>query len=78
MVWWVLNLFDSDGVQHVWQHPGAVYQENCALHGGGSIMVLGCMITAGTGELRVIEGNMDSNMYCEETEDDFLSSETVF
>ncbi len=43
--------------------------ENCALptvnHGGGSIMVWGCMSTAGTGELRFIEGNMDSNMYCD-------------
>ncbi len=45
------------------------YQENCALptvkHCGGSIMVWGCMTTAGTGELRFIEGNMDSNMYCD-------------
>ncbi len=64
-----VNLFDSDGVQHVWQRPGEEYQENCALptvkHGGGSIMVWGCMTTAGTGELRFIEGNMDSNMYCD-------------
>ncbi len=28
-------------------------------------MVWGCMSTAGTGELRFIEGNMDSNMYCD-------------
>ncbi len=63
-----VNLFD-DGVQHVWWHPGEEYQENSVLptvkHGGGSIMVLGCMTTAGTGELRFIEGNMDSNMYCD-------------
>ncbi len=49
--------------------PGEEYQENCALptvkHGGGSIMVWGCMSAAGTGELRFIEGNMDSNMYCD-------------
>ncbi len=42
-----VNLFDSDGVQHVWWRPGEEYQENCALptvkHGGGSIMVWGCM-----------------------------------
>ncbi len=48
---------------------GEEYQENCALttvkHGGGSIMVWGCMSAAGTGELRIIEGNMDSNMYCD-------------
>ncbi len=34
-------------------------------HGGDSIMVLGCMCAAGTGELWFIEGNMDSNMYCD-------------
>jgi len=31
----------------------------------GSIMVWGCMRAAGTGELSFIEGNMDSNMYCD-------------
>ncbi len=64
-----VNLFGSDGVQHVWWCPGEEYQENCALptvkHGGGSIMVWGCMSAAGTGELRFIEGNIDSNMYCD-------------
>ncbi len=60
-----VNLFDSDGFQHVWRRPGEEYQENCVLptvkHGGGSIMVWCCMATAGTGELRFIEGNM----YCD-------------
>ncbi len=44
--------------------PGEEYQEKVK-HGGGSIIVWGCMSTAGTGELRFIEGNMDSNMYCD-------------
>ncbi len=35
------------------------------LHGGGSIMVWVCMTTAGTRELRFIEGNLDSNMSCD-------------
>ncbi len=60
-----VKLFHSDGVQHVWRRPGEEYQESCALptvkHGGGSIIFLGLMITAGTGELRFIEGNVDSN-----------------
>ncbi len=75
-----VNLFGSDGVQHVWWCPGEEYQENCALLtvdlGGGSIMVWGCMSAAGTGELRFIEGNMDSNTYWDC--DDALPSETVF
>ncbi len=63
-------LFGSDGVQHVWWRSGEEYQENCALptvkhDSGGSTMVWGCMTTAGTGELRFIEGKIDSNMYCD-------------
>ncbi len=53
-------MFGSDGEEN---------QEKFALptvkHGGGSIMVWGCMSAAGTGELRFIEGNMDSNIYCD-------------
>ncbi len=63
-----VNLFDS-GVQHMWRRPGEENQENCALptvkHGGGNILVWGYMTTVGTGELLFIEGNMDSNMYCD-------------
>ncbi len=53
----------------MWWRPGEENQENCALptvkHGGGSIMVWGYMTTVGTGELLFIEGNMNSNMYCD-------------
>ena len=34
-------------------------------HGSGNIMVWGCMNAAGVGELHLIQGNMNSNMYCE-------------
>ena len=34
-------------------------------HGGGNVMVCGCMSAAGVGELYFTEGNMNSNMYCE-------------
>ncbi|KAL0152043.1 hypothetical protein M9458_052647, partial [Cirrhinus mrigala] len=45
-------------------------------HGGGGIMVWGCMSAAGTGELRFIEGNMDFIMYCiSEGEHDAFPSE---
>ena len=64
-----INLFGSDGVRRVWRHPGEEYQDKCVVptvkHGGGSIMVWGCMSAAGTGELHFIEGHMNSNMYCD-------------
>ncbi len=73
-----INLFDSVGVQHVWRCPGEEYQENCALptikHGGGSIMVWGCMSAAGTGELRFIEGTMESSMYGDILNHNMMSS----
>ncbi len=64
-----INLFGSDGVKGVWQQPGEEYKDKCVLptvkHGGGSVMVWGCMSTAGTGKLQFIEGNINSNMCCD-------------
>ncbi len=63
------NLFGSDGVKRVWRQPGEKYKDKCVLptvkHGGGSVMVWGCMSAAGTGELQFIEGTMNANMYCD-------------
>ncbi len=54
-----INLFGSDGVKCVWKQPGEEYKDKCVLptvkHGGGSVMVWGCMSAAGTGELQFIE-----------------------
>ncbi len=64
-----INLFCSDRVKHVWRQPGEEYKDKCVLptvkHGGGSVMVWGCMSAAGTGELQFIEGTMNANMYCD-------------
>ncbi len=58
-----INLFGSDGVKRVWQQPGDEYKDNCVLptvkHGGGSVMVWGCMSAAGTVELQFIEGTRE-------------------
>ena len=63
------NLFGSDGFKHVWRRPVEEYKDKCAMptvkHGGGNVMVWGCMSAAGVGELHFLEGNMKSNMYCE-------------
>ncbi len=62
-----INLFGSDGVKRVWRQPGEEYKDKCVLptvkHGGGSVMVFGCMSAACTGEF--IEGSMNANMYCD-------------
>ncbi len=64
-----INLFCSDGVKRVWRQPGEEHKDKCVLptvkHGGGSIMVWGCMCPAGTGEQQFIEGTMNANMYCD-------------
>ena len=64
-----INLFGSDGFKHVWRRPGEEYKDKCVMptvkHGGGNVMVWGCMSAAGVGEFYFIEGNMNSNMYCE-------------
>ena len=64
-----INLFGSDGFKHVWRRLGEEYKNKCASptvkHGGGNVLVWGCMSAAGVGELHFIEGSMNSNMYCE-------------
>ncbi len=64
-----INLFGSDSVKRVWRQPSEEYKDKCVLptvkHGGGSVMVWGCMSAAGTGELQFIEGTMNANMYCD-------------
>ncbi len=63
-----IKVFGSDGVKRVWWQPGEEYKDKCVLptvkHGGGSVMVWGCMGAAGTVELQFIEGTMNANMYC--------------
>ena len=63
-----INLFGFDGLKHVLRRPGEEYKDRCVMptvkHGGGNVMVWGCMSAAGVGELHFIEGNMNSNIYC--------------
>ncbi len=43
-------------------------------HGGGSILMWGCMGAAGVGELHFIEGISNSQMYCTILEEKLLPS----
>ena len=64
-----INLFGSDALNIVWWQPGEEYKYKCVLHtvnhGGGSVMVWGCMSATSTGELQFIGGTMNANMYCD-------------
>jgi len=46
---------------------GEEYKPECVIptvkHGGGSIMVWGCMLAHGMGEILMCEGRMDSKKY---------------
>lgn len=63
-----INLFGTDGFKTVWRRKGEEYKEKCMVptvkHGGGSVLVWGCMSAAGVGELHFIDGIMNSAMYC--------------
>ena len=43
-------------------------------HGGGGVMVLGCMAASGVGNLTFIDGIMDHKMYIELLKNNLLPS----
>lgn len=61
------NIFGSDGRGYVWRKPGEAFSKQNLLptvkHGGGSVMVWGCMAASGVGNLHFIEGIMDKHLY---------------
>ncbi len=77
-----INVFGSDGVKRVWWQPGEDYKDKCVLptvkHGGGSVMVWGCMIAARYWVATVHWGNHECQhvLWHTEAEHDPLPSET--
>ncbi len=67
-----LNVFGTDGFKTVWHHKGEEYKGKCMVptvkHGGGSVLMWGCMSAAGVGEL------MNSQMYCSILKEKMLPS----
>lgn len=61
------NLHGSDGKMFVWRKPNAEFNHQntkaTVKHGGGSVMVWGCMSSAGVGNLHFIDGKMDKFGY---------------
>ncbi len=65
-------------LQTVWRRKGEEYKEKGTVptvkHGGGSVLMWGCMSAAGVGELHFIDGIMNSQMYCSILKEKMLPS----
>lgn len=61
------NVFGSGGRQHYWKKPGASLQSHhvkpIVKHGGGSIMLWGCITAQGVGYMCRINDSMDASLY---------------
>ncbi len=73
-----INVFGTDGFKTVWCRKGEESKEKCMVptvkHGGGSVLMWGCMSAAGVGELHFIDGIMNSQMYCSILKEKMLPS----
>jgi len=71
-------LFKSNGHQWAWFQPGQAYEnrfvKKTVKHGGGNIMVWGCISGRGMGRLQRVEGIMCTSDYVEILEGPLLGS----
>ncbi|KAK3534972.1 hypothetical protein QTP70_001929 [Hemibagrus guttatus] len=74
----MIELFVLNGKRHVWRKPGIAHHLantiSTVKHGGGSIMLWGCLSAAGTGRLVRIEGKMNATMYRDILDENLLQS----
>jgi len=72
------NMFGSDGRRSVWRAVGEAMRKECleptVKHGGGNVMVWGCMSAKGVGTLHFIDGIMNADMYIDILRDQMLPS----
>jgi len=73
-----INRFGSDGDRTTWKMKGETLSdrlvEGTLKFGGGSLMVWGCMMWEGVGNLVKIDGKMDTDLYEQIMEEDLLGS----
>jgi transposase len=73
-----INRLGSDGKQWTWVKKGdALRDHNVNMtykHGGGSLMLWGCFTVHGPGFIAKIDGGMDSKLYCDILEGDFMET----
>jgi len=74
----IIERFGSHGRKWVWKRPGATLRdrdvEGKAKHGGGSIMVWGCMTNQGVGFACWVQGRINSDLYISILEDELLNT----
>lgn len=72
------NIFQSDGRIRVWRKPNTELEKNNVVrtvkHGGGGVMVWGCMAASGVGNLVFIDGTMDKTVYLNILKENLLQS----
>jgi transposase len=72
------NVFGSDGPQRVWRRPGQAldpcYTKKVVKHGGGSVMVWGCITAKGIGQLYRIHGRLTAVRYAEILDQELLGT----
>jgi DDE superfamily endonuclease/Homeodomain-like domain len=72
------NLFGSDNCHWCWRKPGEEFDEKYVRkevkHGGGNVMVWGCVTAIGMGWIVKIDGNMNGLLYTEILKDDILGT----
>lgn len=73
-----VNRFGSDGRLWCWKSKGEKLSDRTIQptikHGGGSIMVWGCMTAHGAGYLSKIEGGLDADLYCKILEEELIQT----
>jgi transposase len=69
-----INCLGSDGLLWAWKKPGEELSlrliQPTVKHGGGHVMIWGCMFWDGPGYGTRIEGKMDKELYCAILEDE--------
>lgn len=72
------NLYGSDGIQYCRRGPNEEFEarnvQQRLKHGGGRIMVWGCITSKGFGRLVRVEGNMNAIQYCQILEEGLLGT----